>query len=130
MYLTESFVVLLHHFQPVFTRPSFATFQLLMTGWVLSVRHRYVTDLIVSSDSTGNGHFSDYHRFFSHARWNIDQLWKILTLLIVKTLVGPKGIIYLAGDDTLCRKRGLGIFGTGMHHDPLSSSKTLKIFHW
>ena len=130
MELTNSFDVLLHSFAPVFTDPSFATFRLMMTGWILSVRHRYVTDLIISSDSVGNGHFSDYHRFFSQAVWDIDHLWKLLAQLIVKTLVGPDGDIVLAGDDTLCRKRGLGIFGTGMHHDPLSSSKSKKICHW
>jgi hypothetical protein len=130
MELTATFMVLLDAFQPVFTSPSFATFRLLMTGWVLSFRHRYVTDLIVSSDSVENGHFSDYHRFFSHAAWNIDCLWKCLAILIVKTLVGKDATIVLAGDDTLCRKRGLGIFGTGMHHDPLSSSKNKKICHW
>jgi hypothetical protein len=113
MELTNSFAVLLRSFEPVFTEPSFLTFRLLMTGWILSVRHRYVTDLIISSDSVGNGHFSDYHRFFSQAVWDIDHLWKLLAQLIVKTLVGPYGFIMLAGDDTLCRKRGLGIFGTG-----------------
>ena len=130
MELTATFMVLLDVFQPVFTAPSFATFRLLMTGWVLSFRHRYVTDLIVSSDSVGNGHFSDYHRFFSHAAWNIDDLWKRLATLIVKRLIGKDATIVLAGDDTLCRKRGLGIFGTGMHHDALSSSKNKKICHW
>jgi hypothetical protein len=130
MELTATFMVLLDSFRPVFTAPSFATFQLLMTGWVLSFRHRYVTDLIVSSDSVGNGHFSDYHRFFSHAAWNIDHLWKCLAILIVKVLIGEDATIVLAGDDTLCRKRGLGIFGTGMHHDALSSSKNKKICHW
>ncbi len=130
MELTNSFDVLLQSFAPVFTEPSFATFRLMMTGWILSVRHRYVTDLIISSDSVGNGHFSDYHRFFSQAVWEIDHLWKLLAQLIVTTLVGPDGDIVLAGDDTLCRKRGLGIFGTGMHHDPLSSSKSKKICHW
>ena len=130
MELTNSFEILLRTFSPVFTKPSFQTFRLLMCGWILSNRHRYVTDLIVSSDSTTNGHFSDYHRFFSHAAWDIDQLWKLLAQLVVKTLVGSEGVIVLAGDDTLCRKRGLGIFGTGMHHDPLSSSKSKKICHW
>lgn len=130
MELTATFTSLLEGFKPVFTAPSFATFQLLMTGWTLSVRHRYVTDLIVSSDSVGNGHFSDYHRFFSHAAWDIDHLWKCLAVLIVKTLIGEDASIVLAGDDTLCRKRGLGIFGTGMHHDALSSSKSKKICHW
>jgi hypothetical protein len=130
MELTSTFMVLLDSFRPVFTAPSFATFQLLMTGWILSVRHRYVTDLIVSSASVGNGHFSDYHRLFSHATWSIDHLWKCLAMLIVNTLIGEDATIVLAGDDTLCRKRGLGIFGTGMHHDALSSSKNKKICHW
>src|SRR4029077_167948 len=40
------------------------------------------------------------------------------------------GPILLAGDDTLCRKRGLSLFGAGMHHDPLMSSKALKVFSW
>ena len=65
MELTNSFDALLQSFAPVFTSPSFETFRLLMTGWILSVRHRYVTDLIVSSDSVGNGHFSDYHWFYT-----------------------------------------------------------------
>lgn len=130
MELTSSFESLLRNFAPVFTEPSFATFRLLMTGWILSTRHRYVTDLIVSSDSTTNGHFTDYHRFFSQAVWDLDRLWKLLAELIVRTLVGSDAVIILSGDDTLCRKRGLGIFGTGMHHDPLSSSKSKKICHW
>jgi hypothetical protein len=130
MELTSTFMDLLAGFRPVFTNPTFVTFELLMTGWILSVRHRYVTDLIVSSDSVGNGHFSDYHRFFSHAVWDIDVLWKCLAILIVTTLIGKDATIVLAGDDTLCRKRGLGIFGTGMHHDALSSSKSKKICHW
>ena len=87
MELTISFESLLLTFSPVFTEPSFATFRLLMTGWILSMRHRYVTDLIVSSNSVDNGHFSDYHRFFSHAVWNLDHLWKLLAQLIVQLLI-------------------------------------------
>ncbi|MFT5527799.1 MAG: hypothetical protein ACI9HK_005784, partial [Pirellulaceae bacterium] len=121
---------LLLTFSPVFTEPSFVTFRLLVTGWIVSMRHRYITDMIVSSDSVHFGHFSDYHRFFSHAVWDIDQLWKLLATLIVNSLVGEEATIVLAGDDTLCRKRGLGIFGTGMHHDALNSSKSKKVFHW
>lgn len=127
---TITFMVLLDVFQPVFTQPSFATFRLLMTGWILSHRHRFVTDLILSSDSVGHGHFSDYHRFFSQARWSIDRLWQLLAGLLIKTFFGSDAVILLAGDDTLCRKRGLGLFGAGMHHDPLISSKAKKLVSW
>ena len=130
MELTTTFMALLETFRPVFTAPSYRTFCLLMSGWILSVRHRYVTDLIVSSDSVGNGHFSDYHRFFSHAKWDIDNLWKHLARLLINGLVGPDAVITLAGDDTLCRKRGLGLFGAGMHHDPLISSRAKKLVSW
>lgn len=130
MELTATFMVLLDAFGPVFTVPSFKTFRLLMTGWIVSTRHRYVTDLIVSSDSVGNGHFSDYHRFFSHAVWCIDELWKVLAELVVATFLGPDAVIILAGDDTLCRKRGLKLFGAGMHHDPLISSRAMKLVSW
>lgn len=130
MELTSTFMALLEGFRPVFTSPSYATFTLLMTGWILSVRHRYVTDLIISSNSVGHGHFSDYHRFFSHAKWDINQLWKLLARLLIDHFFGPDAVILLAGDDTLCRKRGLGLFGAGMHHDPLISSRAMKLVSW
>jgi hypothetical protein len=130
MELTATFMGLLEAFAPVFTAPSFATFKLLMTGWILSMRHRYVTDLIISSNSVGNGHFSDYHRFFSQAAWSIDELWRILARVVIGHLLGADATVIVAGDDTLCRKRGLGLFGAGMHHDALSSSKKLKVFSW
>ena len=33
-------------------------------------------------------------------------------------------------DDTLCRKRGLTVYGTGMHHDPLISSRAKPLVSW
>ncbi len=61
MELANSFESLPRTFSPVFTKPSFQTFRLLMTGSILSARHRYVTDLIISSDSVGNGRpYRDY----------------------------------------------------------------------
>lgn len=50
--------------------------------------------------------------------------------MLVECFLGRDAVIVLAGDDMLCRKRGLRLFGAGMHHDPLSSSRKLKIFSW
>jgi hypothetical protein len=129
MQLTLTFVVLLQEFAPVFTQPSFQTFQALLTGWCLSVRQRFITELIQSSGSTHDGHHSCYHRFFSQASWSLETLWYYLARLLLATLA-PSGRVELAGDDTLCRKRGLTIYGTGMHHDPLLSSRALKVVSW
>lgn len=129
MQLTLAFVVLLQEFAPVFTKPSFETFKALLTGWCLSFRHRFITELILSSDSTGNGHHSCYHRFFSQACWSMDTFWYYLARLLLATFA-PTGLVMLVGDDTLCRKRGLTIYGGGMHHDPLLSSRALKVMSW
>jgi len=108
---------------------SFPIFVELVTGWVLSHRHRFITDLIVSSGSVGKRHFSNYHRFFSQYAWSLDFLSRHLLLLLVRAFA-PTGVIELAIDDTLARKRGLMVYGTGMHHDPLMSSKAKTITSW
>ena len=42
---------------------------------------------------------------------------------LVWTILAPGATLLWAADDTLCRKRGLTVYGTGMHHDPLISSQ-------
>jgi hypothetical protein len=129
MQLTLAFLVLLHEFAPVFTEPSFESFKALLTGWCLSFRPRFITELILSSGSAHDGHHSCYHRFFSEAAWGMDTLWLYLARILLATFA-PTGLIELAGDDTLCRKRGLRLYGAGMHHDPLLSSRALKVMSW
>lgn len=128
-YLTTHFHALLVCCQGNFTKPSFLLFCALMTGWVLSVRHRFVTELIYASDNIDNGHWSRFHRFFSHNAWSLDALSMTIASLLIDAFV-PHGVIVLALDDTLCRKRGLHLFGAGMHHDPLLSSKQVKLVSW
>jgi hypothetical protein len=129
MDVTPSFVALLLEFQPVFTKPSFVLFCQILAGWTLSCRHRFITECIFSSGNVGNGHWSRYHRFFSHGRWVLDHLCQAVARLVVR-LFASSGDIQLAGDDTLCRKRGLTLYGAGMHHDPLISSRALKLVSW
>jgi len=57
MDLTPSLVDLLQHFAPVFTAPTFQTFVEIVTGWILSHRHRYVTEVIFAGGNVGNGHW-------------------------------------------------------------------------
>jgi DDE superfamily endonuclease len=127
--LTPSFRSLLLQLRGAFTAPSFATFLFVATGWCLSFRHRYVTELIQSSGAVHRGHHSRYHRFFSNAAWSIDDLYEALAREAVRTFY-PEGTIEAGVDDTLCRKRGLTIFGTGMHHDPLISSRQRPHVSW
>jgi hypothetical protein len=106
MEFTASFVDLLQHFGPVFTTPTFQTFLQIVAGWVLSHRHRYVTEVIFAGGNVGNGHWCRFHRFFSHATWDMDILALFLAKL-VGTVLAPGSTLFWAVDETLCRKRGL-----------------------
>jgi DDE superfamily endonuclease len=129
MEVTSSFLVLLELFRPVFTGPTFETFIAIANGWVITHRHRYITDIIFSGGNLCNGHWSNYHRFFSHAAWDIDVLSMVLAKLVA-TILAPGSHLLWAVDDTLCRKRGLTLYGAGMHHDPLISSRAKPLVSW
>ena len=129
MEITDSFLTLLQNFAPVFTAPTYQTFVVIVTGWIISQRHRYVTEVIFSSGRVGDGHWSRFHRFFSHAAWDIDTFSMCLAKLVV-TILAPGATFFWAVDDTLCRKRGLTLYGAGMHYDPLISSRAKSLVSW
>jgi hypothetical protein len=129
MQLTDSFLPLLQQFTAVFTTPTFETFVQIATGWILSQRHLFITEIIFSGGNVGNGHWSRFHRFFSHAAWDLDVFALHLAKMIVG-LLAPGATLLWAVDDTLCRKRGLTLYGAGMHHDPLISSRKKPLVSW
>jgi hypothetical protein len=129
MELTASFIEQLQHFAPLFTTPTFQTFLEITTGWLLSHRHRYVTEVIFAGGNIGNGHWCRFHRFFSHAAWDLDCFALLLTKLVV-SILAPGVTLIWAVDDTLCRKRGLTLYGAGMHYDPLISSRAKSLVSW
>jgi DDE superfamily endonuclease len=129
MELTSSFLDLLQPFAPVFTAPTYQTFVVIVSGWVLSQRHRFITEVIFSGGKVGIGHWSRFHRFFSHAAWDIDAFSLALAKLVVMILA-PGSQLLWAVDDTLCRKRGLTLYGAGMHYDPLISSRPKALVSW
>ena len=129
MELTHSFLTLLQSFDPVFTAPTYQTFVVVVTGWILSQRHRYVTEVIFASGHVGDGHWCRFHRFFSHAAWDIDRFSMCLAKAVI-TILAPGATLVWAVDDTLCRKRGLTLYGAGMHYDPLISSRSKSLVSW
>jgi hypothetical protein len=108
------------------TAPTFNSLTTVLTGWVFSRRHT-VTRMILAAGDAAEKHFSSDHRLFSAARWSLDALGLALFDLI-EPFLGK--VVMLGLDDTLARKRGLKMFGTGMHHDPLLSSRGKAITNW
>jgi hypothetical protein len=123
--LVRSFAPLLLAFQPCFTQPSFQSFWALSCAWILCSGRRSLTRIIQSAQLTEFKHYCSFHRFFSQARWNLDDLghcvFQLLLPFCTEVLVG-------AVDDTLARKSGRHIWGAGMHHDPLRSTQKRPFF--
>ena len=127
MELVPSFVEVVQQVSCVMTAPTFVSFVIVLAGWVFARRHT-VTRMILAADAADTKHHSAFHRVFAAARWSLDELGLALFHLILPW-VGP-GLVLLALDDTLARKRGLKIFGVGMHHDPLLSTRKVALKNW
>ena len=133
MELVPSFVEFVQQVAPVFTAPTFNNFLTVLTGWVFA-RRRVVTRMIEAADAVKmpgrdyGKHHSAFHRLFSAARWSLDGLGLAVFTLIEPWLAGKAVLLSL--DDTLARKRGLKIFGVGMHHDPLLSTRKTALMNW
>jgi hypothetical protein len=129
MPLVSSFVVLVQQMGAGLTSPSLGSLLTVVRGWVWAGR-RCVTGMLVAAGAhVGAKHFSAYHRLFSSARWSLDGVGLALYALLEPLLV-PGEAVALTLDDTLARKRGKKVWGAGMHHDPLISSRRMKLVNW
>ena len=123
--LVRSFAPLLWPFQSCFTEPSFRSFWALSCAWILCSGRRSLTRVIQSARLSQFKHYCSFHRFFSQARWSLDDpghcVFNLLLPFCPEVLMG-------AVDDTLARKSGRHIWGADMHHDPLRSTQTRPFF--
>ena len=126
MSLVPTFADLLQPFALVMTSPTFQTFTWIVTGWLFAPR-RTITGMMSAAAVVGRKHHSAFHRVFSAARWSLDRVGLAVFDLLSARL---EGTVLLAVDDTLARKRGLKVFGVGMHLDPILSSRGKALVNW
>lgn len=127
MSLPSSFQEFLMLFSGIMTQPSLVTLSGVLVGWLFARRHT-ITGMIQAGGQVGTKHHSAFHRLFATARWSLDAVGLAIFRAILP-LVG-EDTVFLVVDDTLARKRGLKVFGVGMHHDPLLSSRARAIVNW
>ncbi len=125
MDIVSSFSDLLQVFAMTMTPATHKNLRELTVGWVFAPR-RTITGMLRAGGV--ERHHSAFHRIFSNAKWSIDTAGLAVYDLIRKLL--PQVVVFLAGDDTLLNRRGLKMFGTGMHRDPLLSSRGFTVVRW
>lgn len=110
----------LRTFEPCFTAPGFRHFVALMTGWILARGRHQLTRVFRMARALGyTAHHSSLYRFLSAGRWCLDSVGGVLVQLLLP-FMGSRVVALV--DDSLCRKCGSQIFGTGVHHDAARST--------
>lgn len=127
--IVASFPVLLQEFASCFTAPSFRTFVVLASGWLLAMGRHTVTGVVRAANAVGWKHIGSFHRFFSRARWATDAVCLVLARLVEARLAKGAPLTVVL-DDTLGRHTGKSIAGASMHRDPMLSTALRPLFHW
>ncbi len=108
---------------PVFTRPTFQRFTLLLAAAVLTTGRRTVANLLRTSGPLAHGHRTTFQRVFSAARWSGLALGRALAGFLLARFV-PDGPVLLVGDDTVDGHKGKRVYGKARHRDPVRSTKS------
>lgn len=111
----------------VFTQPSFALFQELISAWVLCPGRRTVTRMIRMMVRPRRAHDA-YHRFLRASAWSMRPLWRVLAKGMVSRLVGASLELMVDLDDTLFHKTGRKVDGAATFRDAVRSTKRSVVY--
>ena len=124
-YPIASFATLLNLFGSCFRAEVFDTFKTMVAAWALCPGPRTISEVWQATGLAAKRHHDTAYALFHSAKWDWDELGKILVLVIVARLV-PPGIVWLVVDDTLCHKRGANVAFGGFYLDAVLSTKKQK----
>ena len=124
-YPIPSLAALLDLFAPCFRAEVLGTFKAMVGAWALCPGPRTISEVWQATGQAARRHHGTAYALFHSAKWNWDELGKILILVIVARLV-PNGVVWLVVDDTLCHKRGATVAFGGFYLDAVMSTKKQK----
>lgn len=124
-YPIASFAALLDLFASCFRAEVFATFKAMVGAWATCSGPRTISEVWQATGQAARHHHGTACALFGSAKWDWDELGKVLVLVIVARLV-PNGVVWVVVDDTLCHKRGATIAFGGFYLDAVMSTKKQK----
>jgi DDE superfamily endonuclease len=128
-HLIPSLAALLDGFAACFRHEVFQTFRLLVTAWAVCPGPHTISEVWQATGLAAKRHHDVAYALFHSARWDWDDLGKILVLLLVAHLL-PTGTVWLVVDDTLAHKRGGKVAFGGFFLDAVTSTKRRKNFRF
>jgi hypothetical protein len=127
--IISTWQTIIQQFFPIFTAPTAQIFMTLVTGWVLCTAKRTITGILPFADPQGSRAHDAYHRFFPDASWVTSELFKLLTVLLVKIFY-PNGLVPTDLDDTLFHRSGRKVAGADWWRDAVRSTSSSVVHAW
>jgi hypothetical protein len=119
---------LLDAFAGCFTTPTLQVFQAMVVGLVAQTGQRTVCGMLTGAGLATSWSHHRAHRFFSTARWSVDQIGLTVFDLVLTHLVADGADLHLAVDDTAHRRRGRKVHGVGWIHDGSAPARNKLAF--
>jgi hypothetical protein len=89
----------------------------LACGRVSQAASRTVCGMLVGAGLSQTWSHHRAHRFFSHARWQVEQVSAVAARLVVRLLVATDAAVPVAIDDTLFHRRGPKVHAASWFHE-------------
>jgi hypothetical protein len=128
-HLIPSLAALLEGFAGCFRQEVFETFRLMVAAWAVCPGPHTISEVWQATGLAAKRHHDLAYALFRSARWDWDDLGKVLILLIVAQLI-PTGAVWLVVDDTLAHKRGARVAFGGFFLDAVTSTRKRKNFRF
>ena len=115
--LPSSLTAILSLLRPVFTAPTFQTFEALVAGFIGRVGEHTVCGMWQAARLAGKLHHSRAHDFFARSAWCPDRLGLLVLDFLLERFVDAEEPICLALDGSVFGRSGPKVHGASWHHD-------------
>lgn len=119
----------LSRFSIAFTTRTFQRVLVLFVGSVLAVGRHTVTRMLWAARAVASGHFTDYHRVFSRAKWSLWAAGKVLAAMVLELVPAGEPVVCPV-DDTSAQHKGKRVYGKGRHRDACRSTRSHAVWLW
>lgn len=109
-------------FRSLFSKRAWRYAETLLVGAILAPAQRTVTAVLRVMGRSHEKQFQNYHRLLNRAEWSLGKGARQLLTALIEQFV-PTGVVLVALDDTLERRRGKKIAAKSIYRDAVRSSK-------
>jgi hypothetical protein len=113
-------------FAELFSKPVFAHAKVLLSGALLAVQRRTVTEALRVMGVGTDQHFQNYHRVLNRAEWSAMAASRILLRLLISAFAAS-GVVVVGLDETIERRWGKKIKARGIYRDAVRSSHSQAV---